>query len=586
MKKTKIVCTIGPASDSKEMLKQLMLAGMNVCRLNFSHGSHEEHQRRIDTIKEVRELLQLPVAIMLDTKGPEIRIGNFSNGSVDLKLNDRFTLTTRDVAGDNSIVSISYKEIADTVSIGSKILIDDGLVELEVVDIINQTDIITKANNYGTLKDKKGVNIPSAIINLPALTATDIEDIKFGIKNEVDFIAGSFVRKKEDVLQIRKVLEDFGGSNIDIIAKIESAEGVHNLSEIISAADGIMVARGDLGVEIKTEIVPLVQKEIIRKTNIEGKPVITATQMLDSMIRNPRPTRAEVNDVANAILDGTDAVMLSGETAAGKYPLESVVTMKNIAINTEQSSEFEHSIFLRRNWRDATTTNAISRSTCSIADQLSAAAIITSTSSGATSKAISKFRPKATIVAATYDPAIARKLSLVWGLNPVIAQISSVTDDVIEGSINAALKNNYVSTGDLVVLTAGIPVGYKGTTNLIKVHTIANVMTSGMGIGKASLTGTAVIDNGDGEDLVNKVGEDSILVTKSTDATMIEAIQKCKAIIVEVGGLTSHAAIVALNLGKPAIIGAKNATQSVKDGMSITLDTITGLVYEGQAKVL
>lgn len=586
MKKTKIVCTIGPASEKEEVLKQLILNGMNVARLNFSHGTYEEHKKRIDTIKRVRNELGLPIAIMLDTKGPEIRIRKFKNGTITLSDNDTFTLTTRDIEGDESIVSVSYDNLPNDVKVGSKILIDDGLVELEVKEIVNGTDIVCRVINGGTLKDHKGVNVPNTPINLPAITEKDISDIKFGIENDVDFIAASFVRKADDVFQIRKVLEENGGGHIEIISKIESQEGVDNIDEIIEASDGIMVARGDLGVEIEPEEIPLLQKMIIKKCNIEGKPVITATQMLDSMIRNPRPTRAEVTDVANAILDGTDAIMLSGETAAGKYPVEAVKTMKSIAIRTETSTEYLDTLKSKRVLDDyISTTNAISRATCTIAEDLKATAIITATSSGYTSKAVSKFRPKSPIIAATTTERVMRKLALVWGVYPVLSVKSENTDEVIDMSIHSAMMKGYVNEGDLIVITAGIPVGVSGTTNLLKVHTIGKILLKGTGIGRESVYGKVCVGNSKLE-LKDKFKKGDILVCQYTDSDLVEFMEKAKAIIVERGGLTSHAAIVGLNFGIPTIVGANDATSILKDGDIVTVDAATGVVYKGEAKVL
>lgn len=586
MKKTKIVCTIGPASESEEVLKQLMLNGLNVARLNFSHGTHEEHKKRIDIIKKLREELDLPIAIMLDTKGPEIRIKTFKNGEVTLQTGDIFTLTTREVEGDETIVSVSYEGLPKDVSKGTRILIDDGLVELEVIEIVNGTDIRCTVLNGGTIKDRKGVNVPNVPINLPAVTEKDIEDIKFGIENDVDFIAASFIRKAEDVLQIRKILEENGGEDIEIISKIENQQGVDNIDEIIEASDGIMVARGDLGVEIEAEKIPILQKQIIKKCNLAGKPVITATQMLDSMMRNPRPTRAEVTDVANAILDGTDAVMLSGETASGKYPIESVKTMYNIALNTESSSQYLETLQSKRTLDNhISTTNAISRATCTTAEDLKASAIITATSSGYTSKAVSKFRPQSPIIAATTSEKVMRKLALVWGVYPVLSKKSENTDEVIDMSIHSAMMKGYVKEGDLIVITAGIPVGVSGTTNLIKVHTIGKVLLKGIGVGKKSAIGTVCIGS-NLEELKDKFKKGQILVCEYTDKDIVEFMEKASAIIVEQGGLTSHAAIVGLNLGKPTIVGAEGATKVLKDGDIVTVDAVTGLVYEGEAKVL
>ncbi|NLN14327.1 MAG: pyruvate kinase [Tissierellia bacterium] len=585
MKKTKIVATIGPASESEEVLRQLFLNGLNVCRLNFSHGSHEEHKKRIDTIKKVREELNLPIAIMLDTKGPEIRLGNFKEGTIELEQGDIFTLTTRDILGDETIVSISYKGLPNDVKEGSIILVDDGLVELEVIEIIDNTDIKCRALNGGTLKNHKGVNVPNVEINLPAITQKDIDDILFGIENGVDFIAASFIRKAEDVTEIRRILEENNGHHISIVSKIENQQGVDNLDEIIAFSDGIMVARGDLGVEIEAETMPLVQKEMIRKCNLAGKPVITATQMLDSMIRNPRPTRAEVTDVANAILDGTSAIMLSGETAAGKYPVEAVKTMYKIAVTTEKSLNYTAILKEKSARAEMTTTHAIGKATCYTAQDLEAAAIITATSSGATSKAISKFRPKAPIIAATTSERVMRKLALEWGVYPVLAPESATTDEVISNSIEAAINSGYVKEGDLVVITAGIPVGLSGTTNLIKVQTIGKVLLTGTGIGGKSISGKVCIANNEAE-LLAKFDDGNILVCRNTDKDMVKFMERAGAIVTEDGGLTSHAAIVGLNLDKPTIVRAQDATKILKDGDIVTVDSATGQIYKGEARVL
>lgn len=585
MKKTKIVCTIGPASEKEEVLKELFLNGLNVARLNFSHGTHEEHKAKIDTIKKLREEMDLPIGIMLDTKGPEIRIGTFNVDEIELNDGDIFTLTTKDIVGDKTKVYVSYEGLPKDVKEGNRILIDDGLVELVVEEIVDETDIKCKVLNGGTLKDHKGVNVPNVSINLPPITEKDINDIKFGIENDIDFIAASFIRKASDVLEIRKILEENNGEHIEIISKIENQEGVDNIEEIIEASDGIMVARGDLGVEIQTEEIPLIQKRIIKKCNIAGKPVITATQMLDSMIRNPRPTRAEVTDVANAILDGSDAIMLSGETAAGKYPLEAIKTMYNIATKTEESIDYMEILKAKSIVKDVTTTNAISKATCTTAEDLEASAIITATSSGYTSKAISRFRPRAPIIAATTTKRVMRKLSLVWGVHPVQSLKSNITDEVIDRSIHSAMEKGYIKEGDLIVITAGIPVGVSGTTNLIKVHTVGKVLLKGVGIGKKSASGKVCIGSSSKE-LEEKFEDGDILVSKFTDKDMVKLMEKASAIIVEQGGLTSHAAIVGLNLGKPTIVGAINATNILKEGEIVTVDTIAGRIYKGEAKVL
>jgi pyruvate kinase len=584
MKRTKIVATIGPASESEIIMRKLFEYGVNVCRLNFSHGDHDEHKARIDTIKKLRQEMNLPIAIMLDTKGPEIRLGKFKKDQIKIQKDQEFILTTREIEGDENIVSVSYKGMPNDVSVGDIILIDDGLIEFRVVEI-RDTDIIMKALNSGVLKDHKGVNIPNVSINLPALTERDVEDIIFGIENGIDYIAASFVRRASDVSEIRKVLEDNNGVNIDIIAKIENQQGLDNIDEILAAADGIMVARGDLGVEVPTEEIPLIQKELIRKCNIAGKPVITATQMLDSMIRNPRPTRAEVTDVANAIIDGSSAVMLSGETAAGQYPVEAVKTMYNIAVTTENALKFEEISKLRTMESEITTTNAISKATVATAQELGAKAIITATSSGYTSKAISKFRPRAPIIAVTTNESVLRKLSLVWGVIPMLSRQSESTDEVIELSVKTALDAGLVKEGDLVVITAGIPVGVAGTTNMIKVHTIGKVLLQGTGVGTKVGTGRVVIANTK-EELLAKFVDGDIIVCKKTFESIEGYMKRASAIVCEEEGLSSHAAIMGLDLGIPTIVGAENATQVLKDNEIITVESSTGQIYKGHAKIL
>lgn len=585
MKKTKIVATIGPASESEEILEELFLNGLNVARLNFSHGSHEEHKEKIDTVKKVREKLDLPIAVMLDTKGPEIRLGDFKDREVVLKEGEKFTITSRDILGDESIVSQTYKNLARDVKVGDRILIDDGLVGLEIEEIVDGSEIICRVINGGPISNHKGVNVPYVDINLPAVTEKDVSDIKFGIENDIDFIAASFIRKDDDVFKIRKILEENFGSHIGIISKIENQEGVDNIDNILKASDGIMVARGDLGVEIDPEEIPMIQKRIIAKCNAVGKPVITATQMLDSMMRNPRPTRAEVTDVANAILDGTDAIMLSGEAAVGKYPVESVKTMYKIANSIETSGEYREKFNIGRFGKEITTTNAISKATCTTAEDLEARAIITATSSGSTSKSVAKYRPSAPIIAATYTDRIMRQLSLVWGVYPVKTEMTESTDQVIDSSITVAMESGYVDEGDLVVLTAGIPVGVVGTTNLLKVHTIGKVLLKGAGIGRDSISGKAVVGN-TVEDLEGVFSKGDILVAKFTDKESVKYMEEAAAIVVEEGGLTSHAAILGLHLDIPTIVGAGNATEIIKTGDMITVDALSGLVYKGEARVL
>lgn len=584
MRGTKIVCTIGPASESEEMLIHLVNAGMNVARLNFSHGDHEEHKKRIDTIKKVRQDLKRPIAIMLDTKGPEVRLGTFKDGTAEINSGDKFILTIEEVLGDNTRCTITYKELPKEVSVGTRILIADGLIELSVVDK-TETEVICQVINGGMLANRKNVNIPGATSKLPAITQKDISDLIFGIENDIDMVAASFIRKATDVLEIRRILEENGGSFISIISKIENQEGVDNVDEILKVSDGLMVARGDLGVELPAEEIPSTQKMLIKKCNKSGKPVITATQMLDSMIRNPRPTRAEVTDIANSILDGTDAIMLSGETAAGKYPVEAVKTMSIIAERIELDLDYAR-IEKRQEYKDGiTVANAISHASCTTAFELGAAAIITPTQSGSTARMVSKFRPKAPIIAATFDERVRRKLCLSFGVHSVLIKDVDSTDDLIEQSVNQAIANEYVNSGDLVVITAGVPAGVAGTTNLIKVHIVGNIAARGIGVGQQSITGKVAIIR-DLEKDSEKVEDGDILVVVSTDKEVVPLMKRASAFIIEEGGITSHAAIVGLALGKPVIVGVKNAMEIFKDGQTVTMDTVRGVIYKGTARVL
>ncbi|MFP4974341.1 pyruvate kinase [Paenibacillus sp. CN-4] len=473
MRKSKIVCTIGPASESLENIKKLILAGMNVARLNFSHGDYEEHGNRIKTIRQAAKELNKTVAILLDTKGPEIRTGKLEVEPIELVQDEYLTLTTEEILGDQNRISITYADLPGDVQVGSTILIDDGLIGLTVVDI-QGTEIKTRIVNGGTIKSKKGVNVPGVSISLPGITEKDTNDIIFGIEQDIDFIAASFVRKASDVLEIRSLLEKHNASHIQIISKIENQEGMDNLDEILEVSDGLMVARGDLGVEIPAEDVPLAQKEMIRKCNIAGKPVITATQMLDSMQRNPRPTRAEASDVANAIFDGTDAIMLSGETAAGKYPVESVLTMSRIAEKAESALNHREIFMKQQIAQETTVTEAISQSVAISALDLNAKAIISSTVTGHTARVVSKYRPKSPIIAVTTQERTMRQLSLIWGVTPVYGQEATSTDELLETALQGGKNSGLVKGGDLVVITAGIPLGRSGSTNLVKVSTIPN----------------------------------------------------------------------------------------------------------------
>ncbi|MFD0870169.1 pyruvate kinase [Chlamydia abortus] len=584
MRKAKIVCTIGPASEAPEMLGKLMQAGMNVARLNFSHGDFEEHGARIRNIREVSKRLNKNVALLLDTKGPEIRIGKLAEEPIELVQNERIVLTTEEILGDKHRISVTYKDLPSDVSIGSTILIDDGLVGLEVVGI-RGTEIECVIVNGGQIKSKKGVNVPGVSTSLPGITEKDANDIVFGIEQGVDFIAASFVRKASDVMEIRELLEKHNASHIQIISKIENREGVENLDEILEVSDGLMVARGDLGVEIPAEEVPLVQKMMIRKCNEAGKPVITATQMLDSMQRNPRPTRAEANDVANAILDGSDAVMLSGETAAGKYPVESVETMARIAEKAETALNHKEILERQRKAQQVTVTESISQAVANSALDLQAKAIITPTESGYTARMVAKYRPKSPIVAYTPSEQTMRKLSLVWGVIPVLGHKAKTTDEMIEFGIEGGMKEGLFRLGDLVIITAGLPVGQSGTTNLIKVHHVGQLIAKGQGLGTQCSTGQIVTARTP-EEANAKMTEGSILVAVSTDKEYMPAIEKASAVITETGGITSHAAVVCLSLGIPVIVGVENAFEVLHDGLEATVYAEMGFIYSGKANVI
>lgn len=583
MRKTKIICTLGPAVDSPDILEQVMRKGMDVARINFSHGTHEEHKKRVENFKKARNKVGLPIPLLLDTKGPEIRTGKFETGEVTLKEGDSFVLVNEDIIGNEKKCSVTYKELYKDVKKGSRILINDGLVELEVNEIKNR-DIYCTALNGGVIGDNKGMNIPGAEIHLPSLTQQDVEDIKFGIENEFDFIAASFVRKATDVIEIKKVLEKNGGHGINVIAKIENREGIQNFDEIIKVADGIMVARGDMGVEIPVEEVPIVQKRLIEKCYRNGKPVITATQMLDSMIRNPRPTRAEASDIANAIYDGTSVIMLSGETAAGKYPVESLEMMSKIADKAESSMDYWKRFSKTHYEMMTSVTNAISHATCTTAQDLKAAAIITVTQSGHTARMISRFRPACPIIATTVSKRVQRQLSLSWGVVPYLVKEASTTDDMFDMGVEKALQSGLVKNGDLVVITAGVPIGVSGTTNILKVQIVGKVLVKGTGIGTGSITGELCVITS-AEEAIDNFSEGNILVAPFTTNEMLPILKRASAIIVEEGDIGTHAATVGLTLEIPVIVGAENATKILKSGSVVTIDAAGGIVYYGATKV-
>lgn len=583
MRCTKIVCTVGPASESVEILEKMMLAGMNVARLNFSHGTQEEHARRVKSIRQAAGNVGKNIALLLDTKGPEIRLGELQKEPLELRQGSEICLTTRNIPGDEKTIPVTYSGLPRDVKTGDRILIADGLIGLKI-KFVDDSNIVCLVENGGEITSHKGVNVPGVHVRLPAVTENDKRDIIFGVQQGFDFVAASFVRKASDVLAIRKIIEENNG-HMDIIAKIENREAVNNLDEIIKVSDGVMVARGDLGVEIPPEEVPLIQKVIIEKCNRVGKPVITATQMLESMIHNPRPTRAEASDVANAILDGTDAVMLSGETAAGRYPVEAVETMARIAAHAESAIKFDELLVNKRRALSNTVTDAISHATVSIAHALGAAAIISSTESGYTAKMVSKYRPSAPVIAVTPHAGVLRKLALVWGIQPLLVGRTEDTDSMIASAVEVSLAAGLIKPGDLTVITAGVPVGVHGTTNLVKVHTVGDILARGTGIGHRAVTGKARVVVNSRESL-EKMQDGDILVTHDTDKDFIPAIERAAAIITEVGGLTSHAAIVGLEFGIPVIVGVEGAIAIIPDGEVVTVDGQRGLVYKGTARVL
>lgn len=581
MRRTKIVCTVGPASEDLEMLKEFIQLGMDVARINLSHGTPQGHEERIKRIQEASRQMNKRVGIMIDTRGPEVRIKTFREKEVELKDGERFVLTTENVEGDSQRVGITYKNLPKDLPLGARILVDDGLIELKV-EKVTSTEIETLVVHGGMLSDRKGINVPGVHINLPILSEEDERDIEAALQQNVDFIAASFIRSAEDVFAIRRLLEK-NKTSAGIIAKIESREGVRNFQEILEVADGVMIARGDLGVEIPAEDVPLVQKNLIAACNRAGKPVITATQMLDSMMRRPRPTRAEANDVANAIFDGADAVMLSGETAAGAFPVEAVENMARIAQRTEKALKYRTIMQNLESAIQNTVTDAISYATCRAAQDLGASAIISATQSGHTARMVSKYKPKAPIIAVTPSERVASALSLTWGVYPLLCPPTASTDEIFNTAIKVALESELIQCGDLVILTAGVPVGLPGTTNFMRIDTIGEVIVQGQGIGKTAVTGIVHVAQTPEEAL--KIEEGWILVCAFTDKEFLPAMEKAGAIITETGGLTSHAAIVGLNLGKPVVVGVSDATKELSSGQLVTVDTVRGLIYRGRATV-
>ena len=582
MRKTKIICTLGPATDDEEVLRQLMLNGMAVARMNMSHGEHSDHKRRADMIKKLRAELNIPVALLLDTKGPEIRTGRFKNNKVNLETGQTFTLTTEDVEGDETRCSITFKDLPKDVQRGSRILIDDGLIEMKVTDV-TKTDIVCHVVNGGTVATHKGINGPGVALSLPFISEQDKADIAFGVAQDFDFVAASFTRSAEDIIQLRGELEKNNCNNIRIVAKIENSEGVENIDEIIRVSDGIMIARGDLGVEIPMEEIPIIQKKLIAKAYSAGKQVITATQMLDSMMKNPRPTRAEATDVANAIYDGTSAIMLSGETAAGLFPVEAVKTMAIIAERTERDIDYIEKFRKRDIPERPDVTSAISHATCTTAHDLGAVAILTVSKTGQTARMISKFRPACPIISGTTEPKVLRQMNLSWGVIPILVDEKDNTDELFEHVVSVAQKEGYVHNGDLAVITAGIPLGVSGTTNMLKVHLVGDVLVSGMAVNHNSVYGRLCVCRSE-EDAWENFKDGDILVIPKTTNEILPLMRKASGIITETGGINSHAAVVCLALDKPVIVGAKNATKLLKSGTTVKLDGNRGIVFSAHSK--
>ena len=584
MRKTKIICTLGPSTDKGDVLRDLIANGMNVARFNFSHGSYEEHGGRLAKLKALREELGKPVAALLDTKGPEIRLKEFKNGVEMLEAGQTFTLTTREVEGTKEICSVTYKDLPQDVQPGGTIMLDDGLIMLHI-EQVTDTDIICTVLNSGKIKTKKGVNVPGVHLSMPYLSQKDREDIIFGVQNGFDFIAASFVRTAQDVYDIRNLLNEYD-SNIRIIAKIENREGVNNIDSILSAADAVMVARGDLGVEIDFTELPGIQKDIIDRSFSFGKPIVTATQMLDSMMVNPRPTRAEISDVANAIYDGTSAIMLSGETAAGAYPVEALKTMSAIAERTEQEN---HARFvpLTENTGKISVSDATAHAACLTAKDVNAAAIVTVSESGNTARLLSKYRPEQPIIACVMKEQVQRQLALSWGITPLMMPLAHSTDELIEMSTALAKENGYLHNGELAVVTAGVPVGVSGTTNMIKIHMVGNCLATGVGVGRenadvTSATGKACVCR-TLEEVRAKFKPGMVLVVPSTSNEMLSYVRDAAALVVEEPGLNSHAAIAGKALLKPTVVGAAGATSHIRDGLMVAVDCAHGSVQSLQA---
>lgn len=579
-KSTKIVATLGPASSSDEVVRRLIEAGVDVFRLNFSHGTHDTHLANIQRVRAAAKELGRHIALLQDIQGPKIRVGEIKGGQVTLVPRQTFILTTQPLEGNEQMASVTYPRLTDDISAGARILLDDGLLELQVVEVKPEM-LVTRVMVGGPLKPRKGVNFPGTPLRISILTDKDKEDLRFGAEIGVDLVAASFVQQAADVLEVKDYLAQFG-KKTPVIAKIERREAVAALHEIVAVADGVMVARGDMGVELPVEDVPLVQKKIIRACNLAGKPVITATQMLDSMIHNPRPTRAEASDVANAILDGTDAVMLSNETAAGSYPLEAVETMARIALQVERNVKPTERPELSEHYARP-VQDAIAHAAVTMVPELNAAAIVTATFSGSSARHVSKYRPSSPIIAASCNEDVCRQMALVWGVVPLHIRENDNIEDLFQDAVTSAIRQGVLTAGELAIMVAGVPMGEAGTTNSIKVEVISSILARGTGLGQRAVSGIARIAKTPDE-ARGKVEAGDILITHQTDAEWTPCMELAAGTIVGAGGLTSHAAIVSLELGKPVILGTRDL-DSIEDGETVTLDPVRGLVYQGQVKV-
>lgn len=579
MRKTKIICTLGPATDDPKVLQALIENGMDIARFNFSHGEYSDHLRRAAELRSMAKKLDKNIALMMDSKGPEIRLGLFENGNTILHTGDTFILTPREVEGTAEIAQVSYADLPQYVTAGDIIFLDDGNITLQVERV--DENIHCLVLDGGEVSNRKKVTIPDVETGLPAVTEQDIADISFASEQKFDYIAASFLRSADHVFEIRKILDDLS-SPMKIISKIENREGLNNIREIIDASDGIMIARGDLGVEIPQEEVPLRQKELVALCRAAGKPVIIATQMLDSMMRNPRPTRAEAGDVANAIFEGADAVMLSGETAVGHFPVDSLKTMVRIADITEAGIDYT---LMRPPETDGDNniSDAIGRTVCELSELPQVKAIVTPTQSGFTAKRIAKYRPKVPIIAVTPLEHVYKELKLIWGVEPLISQQFTTTDGVLEDAVTLALSKGLVQNGDLLILTAGVPVAIAGGTNLIKLHTIGAIAGNGLGVGNKSVSGKVFFYR-DGIHSPNP--KEMILITDLTDEIPVEKLQQYKAIVTTDGGLSSHAVLFGINYHLPVIVNVQNLDPSLENGDYITLDCESGLIYSGKNTIL